>query len=112
MRILLDENVPYAVKHILITLGHQADHVKDAGLQGLENGELVRTIQGRYDLLITNDKDFSVQKNLQPTRDVGVILLRLGTTLAKEETAAIEQLFQTASAETFIGKLTVYTGRH
>lgn len=111
MRILLDENVPYAVKHLLIKFGHEADHVKDAGLQGLENGELVRTIQGRYDLLITNDKDFSVQKNLQPTREMGVILLRLGTTQAKEETMAVEKLFRASSSETYVGKLTVYTGR-
>ncbi len=111
MRILLDENVPYAVKRLLTTLGHQADHVTDAGLEGLENGELVRSIQGRYDLLITNDKDFAAQKNLKPTPEMGVILLRLGTTKAAEEIAEVERLFRDAKPETYVGNLTIHTGR-
>ncbi|OGH55583.1 MAG: hypothetical protein A3G34_00720 [Candidatus Lindowbacteria bacterium RIFCSPLOWO2_12_FULL_62_27] len=77
---------------------------------GVENGELVHAIQGRYDLLITNDKDFAVQKNLRPTPHLGIILLRLGTTKADEEIAAVEQLFQTASPESYVGKLTIHEG--
>ncbi|HKZ41176.1 MAG TPA: DUF5615 family PIN-like protein [Candidatus Hodarchaeales archaeon] len=111
MRILLDENVPYAAKNVLTSLGYQVDHVKDVGLQGLENGALLQKAKNTYDLLITNDKDFSVQKNLQPTKTLGVILLRLGTTKAKEEIDAIQRLFSSKPVESFIGKLTVYSGQ-
>lgn len=108
MRILLDENVPYAVKELLTSRGCQVDHVKDTALQGLENGALIRQTEGRYSLVITNDKDFAVQKNLQPTPTLGIILLRLGTTRVPEELAAIIHLFSSTPAESYIGKLTIY----
>ena len=109
MRILLDENVPYLVKSYLIDLGHQVSHVKDIGLQGIENGALIRKARQNYDLFITNDKDFQFQKKLHPTKTLGIILLRLGTTRAKEEIEAIKHLFSENPVETFIGKLTVRT---
>jgi len=108
MRVLLDENVPYPVKHLLKSFGHFVDHVNDRGWQGMKNGELMAEANKDDDLLITNDKDFQLHRVLQPTATLGVLLLRLKTTAAEEELNAITHLFGQDQGTTYIGKLTVY----
>ena len=75
MRILLDECVPRRLKRHF--RGHQLVlTVTDAGLSSYTNGELLRRIDGRFDLFITVDKSIQYQQNLA-AYDLAVVFLRV-----------------------------------
>lgn len=59
MRILLDEDVPYAVRGLLgaVLRGHDVDHVDDLRWKSKKDGFLVRDAASRgYDVFVTNDR--------------------------------------------------------
>jgi hypothetical protein len=62
MKLLLDECVTRHVKHDFA--GHQVDTVEEAGFKGLENGDLLRTAAGAYQVLITVDRNIPHQQNI------------------------------------------------
>jgi PIN like domain len=63
LRILIDECVPRALKRRL--RGHeQVLTVPEAGFAGLKNGELLRNVEGKFDIFITTDKNLQHQQNL------------------------------------------------
>ncbi|MGH7952303.1 MAG: DUF5615 family PIN-like protein [Limisphaerales bacterium] len=62
MRILLDECVPRPLRKLLV--GHEVSTAQEAGLGGIENGELLRRAEGRFELFITADKNLRYQQNL------------------------------------------------
>lgn len=62
MKLLLDECVTHSLRHDLA--GHQVNTVEDAGLKGLENGELLKAAAGVYEVLVTVDQNIPYQQNL------------------------------------------------
>ena len=61
-RILLDENLPIALKRLLA--GHEVATVKDMGWKGIQNGALLALAQqSGFEVLITGDKKLSYQQN-------------------------------------------------
>ena len=74
MRILLDECVPRRLKRyfrdqqLVLTVG-------DAGLSSYTNGQLLRRINGQFDVFITVDKSIQHKQNLSEY-DVAFVLLR------------------------------------
>lgn len=56
MRVLLDECLPAGLKDSLAALGFQADTVRRAGFGARKNGEVLSLMEGRWDVLITNDR--------------------------------------------------------
>jgi predicted nuclease of predicted toxin-antitoxin system len=63
MKLLLDECVTRYLKRELT--GHEVQTVDEAGLKGLKNGELLRAASGIFDVLITVDKNISLQQNVR-----------------------------------------------
>jgi predicted nuclease of predicted toxin-antitoxin system len=63
MRVLLDENIPVQLKRDLT--GHEVVSLKDVGWQGIDNGALLRRVEGRYDVLLTADKNIYSQQTLR-----------------------------------------------
>jgi hypothetical protein len=63
LRILLDECLPRALKRSF-SPEHQVWTVPEAGYAGLKNGELLRAIDGKFDLLITSDTNLQYQQSL------------------------------------------------
>lgn len=55
MKLLLDECVTRFVKRDLV--GHDIHTVEEAGLKGLENGDLLRAASGTYHVLLTVDQN-------------------------------------------------------
>lgn len=57
MRVLLDENIPVRLKRELV--GHRFASVNDAdlGWKGIRNGVLLAKAEGRFDALLTADKN-------------------------------------------------------
>ena len=61
-RILLDENLPIALKRLLT--GHEVATVKDMGWKGIQNGALLALAQqSGFEVMITGDKKLSYQQN-------------------------------------------------
>ena len=62
MKLLLDECVTHSLRRDLA--GHEVHTVEDAGLKGLENGELLKAAAGVYEVLVTVDQNIPYQQNL------------------------------------------------
>ena len=62
MKLLLDECVTRHLKRDLA--GHEVHTVEDAGLKGLENGDLLRAASGAYEVLITVDHNILINRTL------------------------------------------------
>ena len=73
MRVLLDENLPVELAGSLF--GHQVQTVTGLGWQGIQNGELLSRMAGRFDALVTMDKNLKDQQPLT-TQPFGVVLVR------------------------------------
>lgn len=73
MRILLDEQLPLDLAAELV--GHEVHTVVGLGWQGVTNGELLRRASGRFEALVTMDRNLEFQQNLDML-PFGVILLR------------------------------------
>lgn len=61
MRILLDESVPRPLARRLS--GHHVSTVPREGWAGLKNGELLRHVEGAFDVFITGDRGLQHQQN-------------------------------------------------
>jgi hypothetical protein len=63
MRILLDENLDWRLRHNLP--GHEVESVPHLGWAGIENGELLRkAVEVGFDALITMDGNMVHQQNI------------------------------------------------
>jgi hypothetical protein len=65
-KIILDENVPRALKQALA--GHIVTTVQEQGWTGIENGELLALLDDKFDVFITADKNLRYQQNLAQRR--------------------------------------------
>ncbi len=73
MRILLDENLPADLAAELA--GHEVSTVASVGWQGIKNSELLRRAQGRFEVLVTMDRNIEFQQNI-PAFEVTILLLQ------------------------------------
>ncbi|HEV3483569.1 MAG TPA: DUF5615 family PIN-like protein [Candidatus Acidoferrales bacterium] len=64
MRILIDECLPVGLRESLTALGYEAETVRRAGYGAKKNGELLSTMEGRWDVLLTNDRNIQYQQNM------------------------------------------------
>ena len=62
MRVLLDECMPRKLKSQFT--GHDVRTVPELGWASKKNGELLQLAAGRFDVLITVDRNFTYQQNL------------------------------------------------
>jgi predicted nuclease of predicted toxin-antitoxin system len=74
MKLLLDECVPRKLKFLLTRDGHECETVRDVGLSSKTNGELLRLADGRFDVLVTIDKNIRYPQNLTG-RSIAVMIL-------------------------------------
>lgn len=72
MNILLDEGVPRVSKRRLTDLSIST--VEEMGWRGIKNGALLDLMAGRFDVLITTDKNLSYQQNLVRRQISAVVL--------------------------------------
>lgn len=74
MRIVLDENIPVQLKGALER--HSVISVNDPSLgwKNISNGRLLAAIEGRFDLLITADRNIYAQQNLSG-RSTSILVL-------------------------------------
>ena len=74
MRILLDENIPVQLKAVF--RGHVVKSVndRDVGWKNIKNGRLLTEMEGRFDLLVTADRNMFAQQNLSG-RNICILVL-------------------------------------
>ena len=74
LRILLDENIPVQLKAAFP--GHLVKSVndRDVGWKNIKNGRLLDEMEGRFDLLITADRNMFAQQNLSG-RNICILVL-------------------------------------
>jgi predicted nuclease of predicted toxin-antitoxin system len=74
MRILLDECVPWPMRHLLS--GYDCISVQKRGWKGTKNGALLQLAAGEFDLFITSDQNMRYQQNLMGS---SIAVLELST---------------------------------
>ena len=93
MRILLDECIPWPMRHLLS--GHDCVSVQKRGWKGTKNGALLALAAGEFDLFITSDQNIRYQQNLLSST---VAVLELSTNDLRRIRAAAA-LIQSAISE-------------
>lgn len=73
MRILLDESLPRRLSGELP--GHNASTVTERGWSGLDNGALLRSAAGEFDVFLTADQNLEYQQNLSALPLAVVVLV-------------------------------------
>jgi predicted nuclease of predicted toxin-antitoxin system len=108
MRFKIDENLPFALVHILRELGHDADHVQSSMLEGSDDPAIWRVARDEDRLLITHDVEFSDARRLEAVPHPGFILLRI----TQGRAAIIErvrEVFATHDVEAWRGCIVTIT---
>ena len=72
LRVLLDECVPRRLKTDLHD--HEVRTVQEEGWASLKNGELLRVAAGRFDVLLTVDRNIAFQQDLRGL-SIGVLAM-------------------------------------
>ncbi len=62
MRILFDQGTPVPLKNHLSA--HQVDTAFELGWSRLTNGELLASAEGRFDVLVTTDRNLQYQQSV------------------------------------------------
>ncbi len=73
MRVLLDANLPHDFRHELP--GHEVETARFAGLNDVDDGELLDRMAGRFDALVTMDTNLIHQQNIT-NRSFAIVVLR------------------------------------
>ena len=73
MKIILDECVPRRVAKDL--LPHDVSAVRQLKLAGLDNGDLLKAIEDRFDVFLTVDQNLQYQQNLSASKIAIIVLV-------------------------------------
>jgi len=74
MKILIDECLPAALRENLTALGHECQTVRQAGFGSKKNGELLTFAEGRWNVLLTSDRNIKYQQNMTG-RSLSILIL-------------------------------------
>lgn len=99
MRFLIDEDLPRATDRLLRQYGHEAIDVRDIGLRGATDAEIVAYAQKHELCLLSGDIGFADIRNYPPVKYSGIAILRLP---AKATSATILTVLQSFLAQTEI----------
>ena len=83
MKILIDECLPSELKETLTTMGHDCQTVRQAGFGAKKNGELLAIAEGRWEVLLTSDRNIKYQQNMTG-RSVSIVILRAKSNRIKD----------------------------
>ena len=102
MKILLDENLDWRLERYLP--GHEVESVPLIGWAGVENGELLKRAQDRFDIFITMDSKMADELNIQNSKLTVIVLKAASNMLSDTFTLMPKVLAQlpTAKAGTII----------
>lgn len=100
MRVLLDENLPHALRKYLPN--HEVVTAAFAGLAGYKNGELLKAATGAgFDVLVTGDKTLEYEQNLAGQKMALVALSANAWRLIEPHVARIAAAVDAATPSSF-----------
>ncbi len=102
---MLDANLPHDLRHHII--GHQVETARYAGLNNLDDGQMLDAMVGRFDVLITADRSIPYQQMIAG-RPVGLIVLRAPSNRIADLVQVVPNLL-TALDEIHPGEVRVVT---
>jgi predicted nuclease of predicted toxin-antitoxin system len=91
MKILIDECLPTELKGTLTAMGHECQTARQSGFGSKKNGELLSIAEGRWDVLLTSDRNIRYQQNMTG-RNVSIVILRAKSNRMKDLFAADARL--------------------
>jgi predicted nuclease of predicted toxin-antitoxin system len=94
MNIKLDENIPFRLKSLLQSLGHEVDTVPEEGLASRPDKEVWSAVQSEGKFFITQDLDFSDIRKFTPGSHYGILVIRLGNPGRLAITAKVMDVFK------------------
>jgi hypothetical protein len=74
VKVIFDENVPLPLQQFLA--GHTVTTVQQEGWAGIGNGDLIKLVDGKFDVLVLADKNLRYQQDLKQRR---IALIELPT---------------------------------
>lgn len=106
-RFLTDENVAGAVVGSLTSKGHEVKDVRQAGLAGAPDEDLVDLARAEDRIILTHDRDFAgaLTRPLDPP--VGVVLIRCANQRPDNVGAVLDRLLASPVAEKLEGNVVV-----
>lgn len=78
MRFKLDENLPLELVQDLEELGHDVDSVRDEGLVGFADSNILAAAKRDMRVFLTMDKGIADVRRYPPSQYAGIVLLRPG----------------------------------
>ena len=111
MNIKLDENLPERLVPALSALNHDVDTVRSETLSGRDDADVWRAAQSAGRFFITQDLDFSDQRQYTPGSHFGLLLVRLPKPGRDALFARVSMLFRTEHVAEWQGCLVVATDR-
>jgi predicted nuclease of predicted toxin-antitoxin system len=84
-RFLVDEDMPRSTSVVLREAGHEVEDVRDAGLRGCTDEEVIAYARARGAVLITADKGFANILRFPPGTHAGILVLRMPNELSVPE---------------------------
>lgn len=109
LRILLDQNVPQAVAAWLAEQrpGWRVRHVREAGLWGASDHEILRWAQSDGSIIVTFDEDFADTRMFPVGSHCGVIRLRVWPTTTERTEQALRMLLDLVPDHDLPGSLVI-----
>jgi predicted nuclease of predicted toxin-antitoxin system len=83
MKILIDECLPAELKESISAFGHECQTTRAAGFGSKKNGELLAVAEGRWDVLLTSDRNIKYQQNMTG-RKISILILRAKSNRMKD----------------------------
>lgn len=103
MRFLVDAQLPPALARWLVSRGHVAQHVQDAGLTHAQDAEIWRHAQAEQTAIVTKDADFAVRSSLAAAGP-GIVWVRLGNVRNAALLASFERVLSSIERELVAGE--------
>jgi hypothetical protein len=108
LRFLIDENMPRSLATALAELGHTVANVRDVGLKGHPDTEVLAAAELSDAVIVTRDRGFVDVRNWSPTFRAGVLFDHLpDSTAAPAITAKVVRVVADRGQGSLVGTVTV-----
>ncbi len=95
MKILIDENLD---RHLANQLSdYEVKTVQQMNWTGAKNGQLLKLMKGKFDVLITADQNLIMQQSKTLANEIAVIVLKAPTNRLKDHIPLIPKIKQALS---------------
>jgi predicted nuclease of predicted toxin-antitoxin system len=99
VRVKLDEDVPLRVRALLAEHGHDAETVREEGLGGASDAEVLRAARAEGRMLVSLDLGFADIRHYPPGGHPGIVVVRLQDQRAAHVEAVVREFLGSYAVE-------------